>query len=73
MEKSGNSTMQMEQWSTHTNVLKYVQFNQHSLSHYIFEAKAPIMRYSTKIYKRLQVREREVKELSFDLNSERKK
>ena len=63
--------IQMEKWSILNDTVKYVQYNQHPIGYYDFEVKAPEERYGTEMYKRLQVGEREIKELSFDLNYER--
>ena len=44
-------------------------FDHHPIGHYALEVKAPEERYGTKMYKKLQNGEREVKEISFDLIS----
>ena len=65
--------MQMEEWSVLSDIFKYVQYNQQPTSHCSLEVKPPEERYGTKMYTKLQDGEREVKEISFDLNSERLK
>ena len=42
-------------WPILSNVVNYVQFNQHLLGDYIFKAKAPEERYGTEMYRSLQV------------------
>ena len=59
------SLKQIEQWLILINDVKYVQHNQHSIENYALEMKAPDVRYSTNMYKRLQVTERDVKRIDF--------
>ena len=61
----------MEKWSILSDVVKYVQYNQHTIGHYELEVKVPEERYGTKMYNKLWDPEREVKEVSFDPESER--
>ena len=62
--------IQMERWSILTDIVKYIQYNQHLIGHYRLEIKASEERYHTKMYKRLQDGEREVMEISCDSNFE---
>ena len=55
--------MQMDKWSMHSNVVKYVQCNQYPIGHYELEVKVPEDRYVTKMHKKLQDSEREIKEM----------
>ena len=48
-----------------------MQHNQYPMEHYAFEVKAPADRYDTKMYKRLQVAERDIKEIHFNPHPER--
>ena len=43
---------EIEKWSKHSDVVKYVQYNQHSIGHYGLEVKAPKERYGTQMYKK---------------------
>ena len=66
--KSGH--MMMEKWSILSDVVKYVQYNQYQIEHYELEVKVPEEWYGTVMYKRLQDSERDVKEVSYNSNSE---
>ena len=48
----------MGRWSILSNIVKYVQYNQHPIGHNGLEVKAPEERYGTMIYKYLQNGER---------------
>ena len=54
----------MERWSILSEIVKYVQYNQHSLHYYGLEVKAPKERSSTQMYKNLHDGEREDDETS---------
>ena len=65
--------MQKERWSELYDIVQYLQYNQHPIGHYGLEVKASEDRYDTKMYKKLQNGERQVKEISLDPNSLRLK
>ena len=62
--------MQMVKWSVLSDVVKHVQYSQYSIIHYKLEVKAPGERCGTKLFKTLQDVERQIKKISFDLNTE---
>ena len=57
----------------YSDVVKFVQYNQHPIGHYGLKVRVPEERFGTKMYKKLQDGVREVKQISFDPNSERLK
>ena len=65
------SRKQMKQCSVFSNEVKYVQYSQHPTGHYALEVKAPRKRYDTKMYTRLQVAERDVREMDFNPHPEK--
>ena len=50
--------MQMERWVIHSDIVKYMQYNQHPIGNYGLVVKAPEERYGTKMCTKLQDRER---------------
>ena len=63
--------MQRERWSILSDVVKYVDYNEHPIDHYRLEVKVPEEKYGIKMYKSLQDGQQEVKEIGFDPYSER--
>ena len=55
----------MNKWSIHSDVVKYVQYDQYPVGHCKLGIKAPEETYGTKMYRRLQKSKREVKEMNF--------
>ena len=53
------SWKQMEQWSILHNEIKHVQYSDHPIGDYVLQVKAPEKRYDTKMYKRLQVAQKD--------------
>ena len=63
----------MEQWLILSNEIKYVQYSQHLIGPFALEMKAPEEGYDTKMYKRLQIAEREAQEINCKQDPERMK
>ena len=53
--------MKMEQWSKLSVVVENVQYSQYHIGHYALEVTVPEVRYGTKMYKKLQDSEKEIK------------
>ena len=58
--------MQIENWPIPSDVVKYVQYDQCPIRPYKLEIKILDDSYRTRMYKRLQESEREVKEMNFN-------
>ena len=65
--------MQMKQWPILSAAIKNVQYNQHLLGHYGLEVNTSEERYGTKMTERLQDGQERVKNVGFNLHSERLK
>ena len=65
------SAKQMEQWSILITNVKYMQYIQHLTGHHALGVKAAEKRYGTRMYKRLQIIERDVREIDFNPDPDR--
>ena len=61
----------MEQWSILSNAVSYMPYSQYAIGHYTLELKVSENRYGTKMYKRIQIGVKDVKEIDFNPDPER--